>query len=278
MASKGGLNAKLLLAALGGAGLGSLTRVRPKASRGRTTYMTLKRRRYGGRKKMSKRRWQAKARRSVGVPRNYATSKTAVGFETNSEVVKNQIIFPVSLIRIAKGTGIDQRLRDTVVVSGVRIQFAWRNIDASSKFINWAVVHPKDEASISASQVDFFRDYGNNRAWNANAVSKTGLEWSHAALNPDKLDILRRGKFMIGGNTGTMSSSPLKDDIKEVDFYVKLGRSFMFDTEASGTEPYENIYFVYWQADPLASTGGNLGDGTVTSGKVITYFREPKSG
>lgn len=279
MASKGmALSTKLLLAALGGAGLGLRTPVRRRVTpTARKTRYIATRVRRGGRR-MSKRRWQAKARREVGVPRNYATSKTAVGFETDQEVVLNQKLKPFSLIRISKGVNINQRLRDTAVVSGVRVQCSWLNTNPFNVFVNWAVVHPKDEAAVSDTQVDFFRDYTNTRAWSANSATKNGLEWNNAAINPDKNDILRRGKFLLGGNTGTMSSSPNKDDTKEMDIFVKLGRSFMWDTEELGSEPYENIYFVFWVASSNAGNGNNVGDGVVFTAKSITYFREPRSG
>lgn len=266
-----------VLAALGGAAVGSRYGTKRRTPvRSRARYIATRARPRS--KRMSKRRWQAAARRSVALPRNYATGKTNVGFETETEVVLNQALKVASCIRIGKGVNINQRLRDSAIISGVRIQYAFRNLNSSSGFVNWAVVHPKDETTISDSQVDFFRDYTNSRAWNANATNKNGLEWSYAAINPDKIDILRRGKFMLGGNTGTQSSSPVKDDVKEIDLYVKLGRSFTWDTEELGQEPYENIYFVWWFAIPNDASGRNLGDGVQTNGKIITYFREPKSG
>lgn len=231
-------------------------------------------------KRLSKRQWQARARRTVGVPRNYSTAKTAVGYNTTAVAKFNQQLHVASCVRISKGTGIDQRLRDTCVVSGVRIMFSVRNENGFNCFLNWAVIHPKDETTITASTADFYRDYNDDRSWNANAANKNGQEWSYASINTDKFDVLRRGKFLLGAAPDAASvvvRSNVKDSEKEMDIYVKLGRSFTFDNDM-GSEPFENIYFCFWFAGPLQPAGTATGDGLTESTKIVTYFREPKTG
>lgn len=235
-------------------------------------------RKYRASTSVGRKSWQSKARMTVGNARNYSTAKTNVGYTANNQTKFNQSLNVASCIRVSKGTAINNRARDTAVVSGVRIQFAVGNLNAYDCFLNWAVVHPKDEQTITASQADFFRDYGASRAWNANSNAKTGLEWTQAALNTDKLDVLRRGKFMLGGldSTSGASISPIKPADKEMDIYVKLGRQCTWDGDAA--EPFENVYFVFWLAGPLQLPGTASGDGFTEFTKITTYFREPLCG
>lgn len=282
MATKVNWTAIKTLALLGGAGLGSLTRPRARrvvASRGGYRRIATRYRRRG--RKMSKRQWQAKARRQVGAPRNYSSAKTAIGYQATNLTKLNQQLHVATCIRIGKGTEINERLRDTCVVSGCRIQFNVRNQNGFACYVNWAVIHPKQVATPNSTTADFFRAYGSERSWAANAANKNGQEWCNAAINSDDYAVLRRGKYLLApipNSVGILSNTNVKDNEKCLDIYVKLGRSVYFPTDDAAQEPYEQLYFVWWMAGPLQANGLGTADGMLENTKIITYFREPKSG
>jgi len=227
---------------------------------------------------MTKRRAKAVARRDFALPRNYATAKTTVSKAAAILNKGNQFLNATTCISITRGTAIDQRLRDSVVVSGVRIQFAARNLNKYNLFLNWAVISSKGEEAVSSSTNDFFRDYNDDRSWNSGSAAKTGQEWSNAAINLDKYRVHRRGKFLLGKEPGgtAVESTENKESMKEMDIYIKLGRTVTFDD--GGTIPFEQLYFVFWGASPLDMAGNNTGAGFTETTKIIVYFREPKSG
>lgn len=277
-AALGALTAHAMTSRRGRAGL------RGTRSRTRTTRSRYAATRYRGRarRKVSKRVWQARARRELGSPRNYSTCKTATGYVATNVTKPNQQLHVANCIRIPPGTNINQRIRDAIIVSGVRIQFAARNLNGFTGFLNWAVVCPKDDNAVTQTQQDFFRDYTNDRSWNAGVATKTGLEWCQAAVNSDRFTVMRRGKVMLGANPSATTLSAIsynRDTEKAMDIYVKLGRTVHFDTQdPKPSTPFENVYFCYWFASPNGQAGLATGDGFLESTKIITYFREPKTG
>lgn len=240
-------------------------------------------RRTRGRRNLSKKAWQAKARRQVGVPRNYATSKTekTVFPGDGTLVLRNAMSATPLLNGINKGTGINQRMRDTIVISGVKMDVAFQNLDKNRLMVNWAVVHPKQTQTITNAQKGFFRDYTDSRSWDANSATKTGLSWSMANINTDDYVILKRGKFLLTPGTvdattpGTWNS---KDSEKEMSHYLKLGRSFTYDTTSATPVIDDPLYFVTWCSWPSSPAGNNMGEGMRYKLKAVVYFRDPKTG
>lgn len=242
---------------------------------------------------MSKRRWQASARRKVGNPKNYSTSKTAESINPGSSAganrgsfiglgsINTKTIGSVPLIQI-DGTSSNQingRQRDMCIVSGVKINATFKNTFSDRIYVNWGVIHGKQGQAISASTTDFFRDYNNNRTFDAAHVNKTGLTSSVAQINTDEFVVLKRGKFLLtpGNNTdgNAMFYYNHNNRTKEVSIWCKLGRSFYFDDTSD--EPTDQIYFVWWFSypeEPTTSSTTQVCDCIIRS---ITFFREPKT-
>ena len=233
-------------------------------------------------KKSSKKAWQARARRQVAVPRNYSTAKTTESVNPTASTILLNKLDVRSLITIEKGTEINQRTRDTCVISGIKLNLAFKNLEETRLFINWAVIHPKQGQVIDPNQPEFFRDYTDVRAWDANSGAKTGLSWSVAQINSDDYVILKRGKFMLVPSTGTSVNPAVsfntKDSEKSISCWCKLGRSFTFTNDVVPV-PNDPIYFVCWAADPNGAAGTNIGlNGFTYRLRSIVYFREPKTG
>lgn len=280
----GSLLAYKVGAALLGAGAGYRTAARQKrAARARTRRAGMLASRRPRGKKLSKRAWQAKARKQVGVPRNYATSKTqeTVFPGDGTLVLRNAMSVTPLLNGISPGTDINQRMRDTIVISGVKMDVAFQNLDKNRLMVNWAVVHPKQTQLITNSQKGFFRDYTNQRSWDANSTTKTGLSWSMANINTDDYVILKRGKFLLTPgvvDTNTPGTWNSKDSEKEMSHYLKLGRSFTYDTSDTTPVIDDPLYFVTWCSWPSSPAGNNLGEGMRYKLKAVVYFRDPKTG
>jgi len=223
--------------------------------------------------------WKTRARRRVALPRNFASSKTVETVLPNNRDTARQIINPQALIFINTGSGIENRERDQVYISGIKLNAHFSNNTGERVWVNWAVIYPKRDRVISNQQADFFRDYTDERAWNANNATKQGLSWANAEINPDEFVILNRGKFLLapGNQTGTGGIYNKNDCLNDIERYIKLGRTFTFDGPIEAVD--QQIYFVTWVANSTEGAGFNIGVANSMSWKLraIVYFREPKT-
>lgn len=280
------MSAAALAGLMAGGMYGRTAKPMLRARRGRRSTFASRRKAMAYRprmRRMTKRQWQARARRRVAQPKNYSTSKTNETVLPAQSTILLQRIDPRPLIAISRGTEINQRLRDTVFISGIKLDLTFRNLEGDRIFINWAVIHPKQDQLIGTGQTDFFRDYNDSRTWDAGSAAKTGLSWSVAAINTDEYIVLKRGKFMLipnstvtaGLNQAVAYNS--KDVQKSISCYVKLGRNFTFqDTPTDAVN--DQVYFVCWAANPDGPAGNNIGEnGFQYRLRSIVYFREPKT-
>ena len=283
-------------------GYNAYQRNRSMVPRLRATYrsMTRKRSNMGALRRMqrmrpkraSRRNWKARARRQVGNPRNFSTAKTTESVNPGTTSIgpgqgdflgpralttKTIASSPLIIIQGTSVNNINARQRDMCVVSGVKINASFKNETGVRLYVNWAVVHGKQGQNISAATTDFFRDYNQNRTFDASHNGKTGLTSSVAQINTDEFVVMARGKFMltpVQTASAAIGAYNYGGQTKEKSLYVKLGRSFYFDDSAD--EPQDQIYFVVWAADPLqavaVSTDGALGYKL----RSITYWREPR--
>lgn len=268
-----------------------------KAGYSRLAMMRRRQRSRGRYRKLSRRQWQARARRQVGNPKNFSTAKTtecvnpgapttgAVGLGegnfTGANAVATKTIASVPLIVISgtSSSAIDGRSRDMCVISGIKIDATFESKSADRIYVNWAIVHGKQGQVISPATTDFFRSYQNERAFNAAHNGFTGLTSSVAQINTDEFVVLKRGKFMLTpGVVATAAAGHYYNygaSTKEKSMWLKLGRSFYFDSGSS--QPQDQIYFVCWPAIPGQPAS------EVTTGilefrlRSITYWREPRA-
>lgn len=239
----------------------------------------MRRRRVYRRRYSKKARWQAKARRMVGLPRNYSTTKTTESVLPSAvTVAPTKFVSGRPLIIIAGTTSnsVNARQRYICHVSGIKIDATFRNtLGPDRLYINWAVVHGKQGQVVSDSTPDFFRDYTNVRAFDANAsATKTGLTYSVAQINPDEFVVLKRGKFLLtpaGGAAAIQYNYGASN--KEISHYVKINRSFVFD-DGEDT-PQDQVYFVCWASNPNEGVG-TTNDALNYRLRSVIYWREPR--
>jgi len=228
----------------------------------------------------SKGAWQAAARRQVALPRNYSTSKTCEtvlpggnGYQTLNE----KKMQPQGLINITRGDALNQRERDTIYISGIQIKVNYVNLRGTQRiWVNWAVVYPKRDRTMSATQKDFFRDYNAERSWDANAATKTGLSWSCAAVNTDEFVVLKRGKFLLTPSGNSIANYNHKDPEKILTQYVKIGRMFTFDGAIEAVD--QQIYMCTWTAVGSTVAGYDVAPACLDYRmRAVVYYREPKT-
>jgi len=225
-------------------------------------------------RRATKKSWKARARRQVALPRNFASSKTTESVLPDLRSQNRNILGIQALIFLNRGNEINQRERDSAYISGMKINVAYRNLAALRVWVNWAVIFPKDKKIIGITEDDFFRDYTDQRAWNANDPGKTGLSWANASINPDEYVILSRGKFLLAPGNTTTSQFNIKDSDNDIERYVKIGRTFTWDGPIQAVD--QQIFFVTWVASTQDPAGYNANVGMNWRLRNIIYFRDPK--
>lgn len=238
-------------------------------TKARRALYRVRRRRYG------KKGWKKRAMRIYALPRNFTTCKTTETVLPNTRTINGQICDVQALVLINKGTAINQRARDQCYLAGIKINANFNNTRAARQWVNWAVVFPRNQATLTNGTNDFFRDYTSQRSWNANDATKSGLTWANAAINTDEFLVMARGKFLLSPGTlsiaGTFNKTDSSNDIER---YIKIGRTITFDGPIEAVD--QQCYFVTWVADPNANAGFDTGAGMTWRLRAICYFRDPK--
>lgn len=227
---------------------------------------------------MTRRRWLAKQRREVGLPKNFSTAKTTESVLPNQVAINRNFVDIQAINRINKDTGnndINTRQRDSVVISGIKLWLRFDNVSTQDLVVNWAIVSPKHSSFINNLTADFFRDYTASRAWDINSSAKTGLSWANAIINNDEFTVLRKGRFKLIPSEDPMAAEVAKSGASYKSFrrWLPLQRTF---TYSSGNDTADDtIYFVTWCAHERDAAGYNTGGGMLYRLKAVTYFREP---
>lgn len=236
--------------------------------------------------------WKAAARREVGNRANMNNCKRSVNNLIANDLGKaTRTIHQFPLIKIAKGTQIDQRLRQIVNMRGFKIELNMINVTQNLLICNWAVVHPKttgikvDEAGQTFPTQELFRGYNQSRSQNP-TTTLAGVQWCNAKINTDQFAVLKRGRFILNPGrdapvdpgTGEIIYFPEKgSNLRMKQLWVPLRRQCAWDTNISNDYPVDQVFFVYWLDAPMSPTGKlPQPDAVAIETRVIQYFRETR--
>lgn len=239
----------------------------------------------GRSRRLTKRQWKARARKHVGLPKNYSSSKTSETVIPTQFSVNQHFVNAQQLLAIGPGQAINARERDQIYLGGISLKFWVQNINANSpNIVNWAVVSARANiagTAIDSTTPDLFRSYSDERAWNANDAGFTGLSWANAAINTDRYVVHARGKMTLTPNISTATTNPPAQfnygaNQKHRSVWVPIRRSITYDDGAGNVE--DPIHFVIWCSYPGDNAKFNTGQGIVYRLRAVCYFREPKTG
>ena len=230
--------------------------------------------------KKSNRVAKVKARRQIGKPISSASSaKTVVVQNTDLSPVDTKTLYWLNLVQVAHGPDLNERERNIINVSGVRIDLTWKNVQGDvPKYVNVAVVKDKESATDAGDKVNFFKSYGNTRSRDADN-SLSALEYHTTPINTDRYVVLRHKRFSLGtSNFGTTVSrywtTSGKNWTSVNKMWIPLKRQFQFDGD-TGSTGTDKVWLVYWVTahDEPKISSPRIGVVDVAS-KVVCYFRD----
>lgn len=183
-------------------------------------------------------------------------------------------LYSHKLNEIATGGGIDEKLRQIVNLSGLKICMDVSNANNRPTHFNWAVVSPKDQAENNLTS-KFFRGNGDTRAIDFN-INLQSAEFSCNAINADKYVVLTHQRHLLGVPKGSNQDfNDTRQSYLRVNRYIKIGRQFRF---ASNGDNYDKLLLVYWFDGMLNAGGQNaLPQAIQMSLNCVTYFRDTRT-
>jgi len=206
---------------------------------------------------------------AVGEP--VGTSNTKIFQYATQDTYNTRTLYEVPLTNCARGTGVNERLRDVINCRGFNITVHLLSTSASILMCNFAVVAVKDPPGAAAVPVqDFFRSSG---ATDARALdfstALAGIEFHRLPLNSDKFTVMKHDRFMLNLPTAGMDGF-----FAEKIYWVPLDRQLTYFGTGE-TECNDCIRLLFW-FDNLTTASAVVPQIDRCTGYVLakTYFRE----
>lgn len=169
----------------------------------------------------------------------------------------------------------NMRQRNLVNMRGVKVCWEIRNLQTFPMYFHWAIVVPKKEDGITAT--DFFRDpYGSSRGVVFDSAL-TGIELDCNNINSDRFTIMCHKRYLLAPTTPTTFNENGNLNYRKFHRYQKIGRQFRYDNTGDSIAENGRAYVVYWCA-PFMNQGttGAPANQIQFTYRCITYFREPR--
>lgn len=189
----------------------------------------------------------------------------------------NDLLF-MELSAIPRGTDLNTRERDQIVMSGIRLRLEFRATAAAANMLHlcWALVQFKQKtpgALVTKADLnsDFFRGTltSRNVAFDATAMGNHKLTYP---INADKYVVIARGDIPHSA-TATTTSGGTFGPYVSYDRYIRVNKSIEYDTNTSDSA-HNPLVFVYWFMHGdlnQTTTIPTIHSGTASA---IYYFRD----
>ena len=181
------------------------------------------------------------------------------------------------LIAVTHGEDPDQRLTNKINCRGIQIHMELKNNRGTAINIHFAIVSPRD--GDSATAVDWFKGYGQNRNQNFSGANTTNMEMNTLPVNTDKFLLLKRFTIQLAGNTEANTIEDAGDTMsyRHVKFYQAINRQLRFSSTSATTPETGKVFLVMWACPQCSQDLTQDTDGIRRSIRTILCFREPKN-
>jgi len=233
-------------------------------------------------KKQSKRAKLNHSKKSkIADPVASIPAKRAQIIEEHSIFKNTRKLYGQKLIEVDFGDNINQRQRNIINVSGLKICCELKNLTNDPLYVNFAILSPK--AGVDPSQdidtTDFFRASDSNDRSKDFSTQLTSTEMHCLPINADKYTVLKHQRTtLVAAATGGDTVSLTGKSYMNLDWWIPMKRQFRFDGTV-GTPDNGQVYFVYWFDRYMTTTlVAETVNGVKFSNKTIMYYHEPMNG
>jgi len=209
----------------------------------------------------------------IGEP--VGASNTKIFNASGANIDDTRTLYQANLTDCARGTAVNQRLRDVINCRGFKIRGTFRHTGASSEvlLLNVAVVAAKDPAAAGLiTAVNFFRQSGSSTSRGVDfAIALAAIEFHMLPINSDLFTILKHERYQLNA-----ASAGMTDYSKIIDWWIPINRQLTFKGAAS-SDCNDQIRLVWW-CDIMHAAGGSAVSATKLTRQILTttHFREPQ--
>lgn len=230
-----------------------------------------------GRSYRSFRARKNRQRERVGkAPSEVPSSKIHTALDADPTARDSRTLYQTDVTTIvAAGSfnDIDNRQRDQVYMSGVKIAISLEN--TSQKPVHWnvAMVMNRRNPQDAIATDDFFKGSGSGRGLNFSNLLNSN-DFRARAINTDANVVLMHKRFTLSPSNSTAYEEGWKPSFLCFDDYVPIKRIITYD---NGGDANNRIHLVFW-CDEFNTAGGILPSTNVItqSTRLLTFFKEPK--
>lgn len=178
---------------------------------------------------------------------------------------------------IPLGSSINDRERQTLFISGFKINYFCRNKTTKPGYLNWAIIQSKFTETLQASASglgnEFFRGANTISSVNFDAVADAMHKYSYS-INSDKFKVLHVERCVVGPASESANyEMGASNSWKNYDRYVSFNQKIRYDADL-GSDCVNPVYFVTWFNPWDVQTTATTIDQIENRLHCVTYFKE----
>lgn len=218
--------------------------------------------------------------RKYGERKSSDASKRYTPIDTSGTLQATRTLYEDEITAIPQTStnDIDERQRQVIYFSGVKICWELKNNEATPLHFNIAVIAPKEGLDDAVATGEFFRGTGTERGLDFSNSLNSNDFWCRP-INRDIWTIVKHWRFQLNSDTNGISGVHQRERGSS---YMRFSRWVPIKKQIryrglNSTNCLNKMYVVYW-ADRFMEPGGTtpLSNAFTVSKRYVTYFREPK--
>lgn len=217
------------------------------------------------------------------------TAKSLLVYDQLPITLATKSLWDQPITGIVQGDTRDQRERNTVWLTGIRLRITFRNGLNIPLYVHCALVNPRDAFPDDGTQlntwsnINFFSALGaNNRIGYASSHATnplTGLQWGTLPINTDTLNVIWHMRFKLGIKFNTAdqgwTTGAGAPNYRTLSRYIKIGKKIAYKSSAGNT-CLQPMYFIVWCSSFEEPAASQQTASLVFQPHIVTYFRDPK--
>lgn len=195
--------------------------------------------------------------------------------------LSSRVLYTENCTIIPQGTEPNERMRDTVYLSGIRINLSYNNIAESELpiYLNWALICPKSQNLVT--NANFFRGLTNERGTDFDDPALGALDYHCLGINIDEYTVLKHKRIKLGPKNQDAAGFVGGRSYYSGCHYMKIKKFIKYKRIGLNEECVTPLFFVQWfdffQNQSIDSGGPTYtSTGVKSNFRIKLYFRDPK--
>lgn len=187
---------------------------------------------------------------------------------------------------INQGDTRNARERNVIYIKGLRIRMTFRNNNSLPKWVNVAVLNPKDPFPSSGGSANlfttdkFFRILGQVDRSPNDGSTMNGLQWGTTPINTDTNNVVWHTRFRLGPRfettTQAFTTGTGAPAYRTLSRYLKIGKKIAYQTTAGNTCLAPLWLVIYCSSFEEDATAPEAGNAIIYQADLVTYFTDAK--